>query len=616
MALKMPKIAAGKSAMVAGDTDIGVPTTQVRMTQQASAVSYDPLATVSIMEQLRTAGVAAKMPRKLPVIGRMSVVKQFQVLGALILLFAALAAAILFIDARMATQQAAVSTTALDIQMLSQRIARTASTALQAQPGAVAAMKDARDRLKADVEALRNGGVLHGASIDALQEPTAVKLLTQIGERADSVSGAVDTLAAAEPAIAQAIKDGTPLPELAPKSARMINDNADPMLADSTQLATENEGSGRSHALSVWLASAFALAALACLVMLGKVFLDDARVRAFDSEGENKRNQEAILRLLNEMGNLADGDLTVQASVTEDVTGAIADSINFTIEELRTLVKGINSATDQVNKATMETQAISNRLFEASQRQNKEIQNASASVLTMAQSISEVAQNAAQSARVAQAQLSAAEKGGNAVQNQIAGMNEIRSQIQETSKRIKRLGESSLEIGEIVELISDITEQTNVLALNAAIQAASAGEAGRGFTVVAEEVQRLAERSAEATKQIEAIVKTIQADTQDAVAAMERSTVGVVEGAKLSDAAGQALTEIQRVSHELAELIGRISAQTQTQSSSVADVTRGMQGILKITEETTEGTKQTNVSIGQLTKLAAELRSSVAGFKV
>jgi len=616
MALKMPKMAAGKSAITAGDTDIGVPTTQVRMTQQASAVSYDPLATVSIMEQLRTAGVAAKMPRKLPVIGRMSVVKQFQVLGALILLFAALAAAILFIDARMATQQAAVSTTALDIQMLSQRIARTASTALQAQPGAVAAMKDARDRLKADVEALRNGGVLHGASIDALQEPTAVKLLTQIGERADSVSGAVDTLAAAEPAIAQAIKDGTPLPELAPKSARMINDNADPMLADSTQLATENEGSGRSHALSVWLASAFALAALACLVMLGKVFLDDARVRAFDSEGENKRNQEAILRLLNEMGNLADGDLTVQASVTEDVTGAIADSINFTIEELRTLVKGINSATDQVNKATMETQAISNRLFEASQRQNKEIQNASASVLTMAQSISEVAQNAAQSARVAQAQLSAAEKGGNAVQNQIAGMNEIRSQIQETSKRIKRLGESSLEIGEIVELISDITEQTNVLALNAAIQAASAGEAGRGFTVVAEEVQRLAERSAEATKQIEAIVKTIQADTQDAVAAMERSTVGVVEGAKLSDAAGQALTEIQRVSHELAELIGRISAQTQTQSSSVADVTRGMQGILKITEETTEGTKQTNVSIGQLTKLAAELRSSVAGFKV
>jgi twitching motility protein PilJ len=355
---------------------------------------------------------------------------------------------------------------------------------------------------------------------------------------------------------------------------------------------------------------------LLCLIALGLVIRDEARVRAFESEAENKRNQEAILRLLNEMGNLADGDLTVQASVTEDVTGAIADSINFTIEELRTLVKGINSATDQVAKATTDAQAISNRLYEASQRQNREIQQASASVLQMAQSINEVSQTAAQSARVAQQSLAAAEKGGQAVQNQISGMNEIRTQIQDTAKRIKRLGESSLEIGEIVELISDITEQTNVLALNAAIQAASAGEAGRGFTVVAEEVQRLAERSGEATKQIDAIVKTIQADTQDAVAAMEKSTVGVVEGTKLSDAAGQALDEIRRVSRELAELIGGISAQTQKQSASVSDVTRGMQGILKITEETTEGTKQTNVSIGQLTKLAAELRSSVAGFKV
>ena len=316
------------------------------------------------------------------------------------------------------------------------------------------------------------------------------------------------------------------------------------------------------------------------------------------------------------MGNLADGDLTVQASVTEDVTGAIADSINFTIEELRTLVRGINSATDQVTKATQETQAISNRLYDAAQRQNREIQQASASVLQMAESINEVSQTATQSAQVANQSLAAAEKGGNVVQNQIAGMNEIRAQIQDTSKRIKRLGESSMEIGEIVELISDITEQTNVLALNAAIQAASAGEAGRGFTVVAEEVQRLAERSGEATKQIEAIVKTIQADTQDAVAAMEKSTVGVVEGTKLSDAAGQALTEIRTVSTDLANLIGRISTQTQMQSTSVTDVTRGMQGILKITEETTEGTKQTNVSIGQLTKLAAELRSSVAGFKV
>ncbi|HVR39427.1 MAG TPA: methyl-accepting chemotaxis protein, partial [Thermoanaerobaculia bacterium] len=401
----------------------------------------------------------------------------------------------------------------------------------------------------------------------------------------------------------------------AKQAARSVNNDAEALLADTTKLADLYEGSGKSR-VPLWFAIIFALLALGTLLLLGKVFLDDVRVRAFESEDENKRNQEAILRLLNEMGNLADGDLTVQASVTEDVTGAIADSINFTIEELRTLVKGINSATDQVTKATQEAQSISNRLFEASQRQNREIHDASASVLQMAQSINEVSQSAGQSAKVAHQSLAAAEKGAQSVQNQISGMNEIRAQIQDTSKRIKRLGESSLEIGEIVELISDLTEQTNILALNAAIQAASAGEAGRGFTVVAEEVQRLAERSGEATKQIEAIVKTIQADTQDAVAAMEKSTVGVVEGTKLSDTAGGALEEIRRVSRELAELISSISAQTQKQSASVTDVTRGMQGILQITEETTEGTKQTNVSIGQLTKLAAELRSSVAGFKV
>ena len=402
----------------------------------------------------------------------------------------------------------------------------------------------------------------------------------------------------------------------AKQAARTVNLDSEPLLEKTRALSDAYAGERRMQNITSALAVVFALLALGCLAVLGKVFLDDARSRAFDSEQENRRNQEAILRLLNEMGTLADGDLTVKALVTEDVTGAIADSINFTVEELRNVVVGINSSTEQVSKATAETQAISDRLFEASQRQSREIQQASASVLQMAQSINEVSLSAAQSARVAQQSLAAAEKGAVAVQNQISGMNDIRGQIQETSKRIKRLGESSLEIGEIVELISDITEQTNVLALNAAIQAASAGEAGRGFTVVAEEVQRLAERSGEATKQIEAIVKTIQADTQDAVAAMDKSTQGVVDGAKLSDSAGQALQEIERISRELAELIQGISVQTQKQSSSVSDVTRGMQGILKITEETTEGTKQTNVSISQLAKLAQDLRASVAGFKV
>ncbi len=360
----------------------------------------------------------------------------------------------------------------------------------------------------------------------------------------------------------------------------------------------------------------FIAGALYSLYLLIRVYGAEAQRRRLESERENKRNQEAILRLLNEMSDLADGDLTVKASVTEDLTGAIADSMNYTIDELRKLIYGINKATEQVTLATQQAQATSNELLEAAQRQSAEIVGTNSKVQDMARSISETTASAVESAKVAEQSLMAAEKGTQAVENQIKGMNEIREQIQETAKRIKRLGESSQEIGEIVELISDITEQTNVLALNAAIQAASAGEAGRGFTVVAEEVQRLAERSAEATKQIGAIVKTIQSDTHDAVAAMELSTQGVVEGAKLSDAAGQALLEIGEVSKALAERIQSISVRTVEQREVAERVSQSMTDILNITEQTTTGTKQTAVSIGQLIGLAAELKGSVAGFKL
>ncbi len=360
----------------------------------------------------------------------------------------------------------------------------------------------------------------------------------------------------------------------------------------------------------------FALLALCCLFLLGRVFLDDARRRALQSEEENRRNQEAILRLLDEMGKVADGDLTVQAKVTEDVTGAIADSINFTIEQVRGLVSGITRAADQVTHATGNAQKIANQLLTANQKQSAEIQSTGQSVLLIAPSINPVSDNATQSAKVAQNSLSAAEKGSQAVQNAIRGMDEIREQIQETSKRIKRLGESSQEIGEIVQLITGITEQTNVLALNAAIQAASAGEAGRGFAVVAEEVQRLAERSAEATKHITEIVKSIQQDTQNTVEAMERSTQGVVEGAKVADEAGQALHEIEAVSTRLAELIGAISNATQEQAKSAAQVAASMKGILNITQLTTAGTQKTAHSARELITLATELKHSVSGFKL
>jgi twitching motility protein PilJ len=306
----------------------------------------------------------------------------------------------------------------------------------------------------------------------------------------------------------------------------------------------------------------------------------------------------------------------VRAKVTEDMTGAIADAINNTIDEMRRLVVGINDAAQQVTAATAEAQAVTGQLLQATERQASEIEQTGLSATQMAQSMNEVSLNANDTAKVAETSLAAAGKGAHAVQNAIRGMNEIRDQMQETSKRIKRLGESSQEIGEIVQLISDITEQTNVLALNAAIQAAAAGEAGRGFTVVAEEVQRLAERSAEATKHNAAIVNSIQRDTQDAVEAMERSTRGVVEGTQTADEADRALREIEQISTRLAALITSISSATQQQVVAATRVASNMKLILGVTQLTSAGTKRTALSAARLTELAVALKKSVAGFRL
>jgi len=330
----------------------------------------------------------------------------------------------------------------------------------------------------------------------------------------------------------------------------------------------------------------------------------------------NDANQAAILRLMNELQMVAEGDLTQQATVTEDITGAIADSVNFTVEELRTLVSQVQATVARVTETTGQVEATSTELLAASDEQLREIRETGESVLNMAGRINEVSAQAQQSAEVARQSLEAADSGLKAVQDAIGGMNTIRDQIQETSKRIKRLGESSQEIGEITELISDITEQTNVLALNAAIQAASAGDAGRGFSVVAEEVQRLAERSGDATKQIAALVRTIQTDTQDAVGAMERSTQKVVEGARLSDAAGTALNDIDRVSRRLAELIEEISSQALKEAEQANVVVANIQHIFAVTEQAGDGTRSTAGLVRELSKTAEELQQSVARFRV
>ena len=463
------------------------------------------------------------------------------------------------------------------------------------------------------------------ASSSGFDEAMAAQLAKDIGaaiEVAPAGSSLAKSLGAMQPAIASLSGDLKPLVKARSASTniqagwRGIANGTEVLVKAYEKEMTEQGASSLTAAL-------FGSIALVMLVLMVKAFNDEGTRRGNEADQQRRMaeaasdaTQGAILRLMNEMGDLADGDLTIRATVSEDITGAIADSVNYTVEELAVLVRRINDAADRVTRASNAAQSTSNELLAATQVQSTEIQNANAAVLEMASSMKTVSSSALESARVAHASLEAAQKGSIAVSNSISGMNEIRSQIQETSKRIKRLGESSQEIGEIVELISDITEQTNVLALNAAIQAASAGEAGRGFSVVAEEVQRLAERSGEATKQIAAIVKTIQTDTHDAVAAMEYSTQGVVEGAKLSDAAGQALNEISSVSQDLARLIEAISSDTQEQADIATQVADSMQDILRITGQTTTSTQQTAVSIGELTELAVELKGSVSGFKV
>ncbi|MFH2135034.1 MAG: methyl-accepting chemotaxis protein [Pseudomonadota bacterium] len=377
--------------------------------------------------------------------------------------------------------------------------------------------------------------------------------------------------------------------------------------------AYEQSGSNRLTSFVVAFSGGILLL---LLLLLSKIYLDESQRREHESARINRQNQQAILRLMNELSDLADGDLTAKATVSEDITGAIADSINYTTDELRKLVSRVITASEQVNKATSDAGTVTKGLLSAAGKQAEEIREAGSAVELMTKSIQEVDSSAAQASQVAYRTLQVTEEGAKAVQTSVAGMDGIREQIQETSKRIKRLGESSQEIGEIVDLISDITEQTNVLALNAAIQAASAGEAGRGFAVVAEEVQRLAERSGEATKQIGLLVKTIQGDTNDAVTAMEKSTQGVVEGAQLADDAGHSLQEIEKATRELTDLVNSISVSTQVQTDMAQEVASVMADILKITEQTTKGTQLTSASVNQLEGLAKELSGSVSGFKL
>ena len=504
--------------------------------------------------------------------------------------------------------------------MLTQRIGKSANELLTSEgvsPEAVFLLGKDLNAFKANGEGLLNGDSvlrLRASSGTQMRQSlqTLLTLFAATLTRAQELLGATQGLAEARAALDGIVQDSEPL-------RRDLQ----------TLQSGLSAGSGLSgRQLLILLGSA--MVALLCAGGLAYVQLQDSRGRQLSAENQrvaaeaeeqdakrvNDANQAAILRLMNELQNVADGDLTQEATVTEDITGAIADSVNYTVEELRSLVGNVQATASRVTHTTSVVENASTKLLEASVEQLREIRETGQSVVDMAQRINQVSTQAAESALVARTSLVAAEQGLQAVQNAIGGMNAIRDQIQDTSKRIKRLGESSQEIGEITELIADITEQTNVLALNAAIQAASAGEAGRGFSVVAEEVQRLAERSGDATRQIAALVKTIQTDTQDAVSAMERSTQGVVEGAKLSDNAGTALSEIDRVSRRLADLIEQISEAASREANSANEVAGNIQHIFAVTEQTGEGTRSTALQVRELSAIAEELRQSVLRFKI
>ena len=492
---------------------------------------------------------------------------------------------------------------------LAERIVRSVSKVLEGGEDSVMAA----DSFGRDAKLF--GRVLNGMlegniamNISQVEDEEAIDRLVEIADLFEFVSGSVDEILETSPELF-----------LVREASDQIFVNSQQLLKNTSDLAMtfEHLADQRSVIQGNELTVAVpGLVALGAILLIGLVMVGGTRRRLAETAASNEANQAAILRLLDELADLADGDLTVTATVTEDFTGAIADSINFSIEQLRALVNTINDTAVQVASAADETQTTAKHLAEAAEHQAQEIAGASAAINEMAVSIDQVSANSAESASVAERSVDLANKGNELVQNTISGMDTIREQIQDTSKRIKRLGESSQEIGDIVSLINDIADQTNILALNAAIQASMAGEAGRGFAVVADEVQRLAERASAATKQIEGLVKTIQTDTNEAVISMEQTTSEVVRGAGLAQDAGVALEDIEQVSNSLSTLIQNISNAARQQSSSAGHISNTMNVIQEITSQTSAGTNATARSIGNLANMASGMRQSVAGFKL
>jgi len=449
-------------------------------------------------------------------------------------------------------------------------------------------------------------GMLDGnvtLKITQVEDRDARTRLAEISELFEFVSGSVDEILETSPELFQVRE-----------SSGKIFSTSQTLLDETSVLANSLEHLANMRSANTIGGYVLGLLALTSIILIGLVMVRETNRQLRETAEKNERNQAAIMRLLDEIENLADGDLTVAATVTEDFTGAIADSINYSVDQLRELVATINLTAEQVFGAVKDTQTTATQLAGASEHQALQIAAASNAINDMAVSIDQVSANALESSSVAERSVTIANKGNEVVHNTIYGMDTIREQIQDTSKRIKRLGESSQEIGDIVSLIDDIADQTNILALNAAIQASMAGDAGRGFAVVADEVQRLAERSSSATKQIETLVRAIQNDTNEAVISMEQTTTEVVRGARLAQDAGVALEEIEGVSKILAALIESITKAAQQQAVLGQQLSQTMTVIQQTTSQTTSGTAATARSMGNLAKMASEMRRSVSGF--
>ncbi|HEY8493850.1 MAG TPA: methyl-accepting chemotaxis protein [Myxococcota bacterium] len=503
--------------------------------------------------------------------------------------------------------------------------------AAKAQALAPAAAAQLR-QLQTSMEALRAGAAAAIAGTDAfraLQEHAAaaldaVRMLAgeQPGSALQAAADALHETLLPHVLALERLAEVKPAAAEARAAARRAARAADLLNEEAARVAAPYVEGGRDSRY-IWAAFAAAGLAFVCLLWIGKTVLDDAERRAAENLQEATRNrlanehaQHAIQRLVDQMSALAQGDLTVRASVNDELTGALANAMNHAVGELRRLVADVNRAASQLAEGCARAQTIGGELLNAAQRHQQETTATGAAVDAVTASVLQVAHRAAQCARVAEASLHAAAEGSDCARRALAGMDALREQIQDTTRRMKRLGESAQEAGEIADVMGDITERTQMLALNAALQTHTAGGSGRGLEQVADEIQRLAARSAQAARQVEHAVRAIQADTRDAAAAMERSTGLVVEQTSLAGAAGEALGRIEAVARELAGHVDDISQATKVQRDAAERIRAAMNAMTTLAGLATGAARASADQGAELARLAQALDRSVAGLRL